>query len=62
MDYIIATEPLTKKYKISTSVNNVSIHVRRGSFYGFLGPNGAGKSTTIKAPGANRPHKGPFHH
>ncbi len=36
MDYIIATEQLTKKYKNFTSVNNVSIHVRRGSIYGFL--------------------------
>ena len=48
MDYIITTEQLTKKYKIFTSVNNVSLHVRRGSIYGFLGPNGAGKSTTMK--------------
>ena len=48
MDYIIATEQLTKKYKNFTSVNSVSLHVRRGSIYGFLGPNGAGKSTTMK--------------
>jgi ABC-2 type transport system ATP-binding protein len=48
MDYIIATEQLTKKYKNFTSVNNVSIHVRRDSICGFLGPNGAGKSTTMK--------------
>ncbi len=48
MDYIITTEQLTKKYKNFTSVNNVSIHIRKGSIYGFLGPNGAGKSTTKK--------------
>lgn len=48
MDYIIKTERLTKKYKNFTAVNNVSLHVRRGSIYGFLGPNGAGKSTTMK--------------
>ncbi len=48
MDYIITTEQLTKKYKKFTSVNSVSLHVRRGSIYGFLGPNGAGKSTTMK--------------
>ena len=48
MDYIIATEQLTKKYKNFTSVNNVSLHVRRGSIYALLGPNGAGKSTTMK--------------
>ena len=48
MDYIITTEQLTKKYKNFTSVNNVSLHIRKGSIYGFLGPNGAGKSTTMK--------------
>ena len=61
MDYIIATEQLTKKYKNFTSVNNVSIHVRRGSIYGFLGPNGAGKSTTMKMLlGLTAPTKGSF--
>ena len=38
MDYIITTEQLTKKYKNFTSVNNVSLHIRKGSIYGFLGP------------------------
>ncbi len=48
MDYIITTERLTKKYKNFISVNEVSMHIRKGSIYGFLGPNGAGKSTTMK--------------
>lgn len=48
MDYIITTDQLTKKYKKFTSVNKVSMHIRKGSIYGFLGPNGAGKSTTMK--------------
>ena len=26
----------------------MSLHIRKGSIYGFLGPNGAGKSTTMK--------------
>lgn len=30
-----------------TAVNNLSLDVPKGSFFGFLGPNGAGKSTTI---------------
>ena len=61
MDYIIATEQLTKKYKNFISVNHVSIHVRRGSIYGFLGPNGAGKSTTMKMLlGLTAPTKGRF--
>ncbi len=48
MSYIITTEQLTKKYKNFVSVNKVSMHIRKGSIYGFLGPNGAGKSTTMK--------------
>lgn len=48
MDYIITTERLTKKYKNFISVNKVSMHIQKGSIYGFLGPNGAGKSTTMK--------------
>lgn len=61
MDYIITTEQLTKKYKNFTSVNNVSLHIRKGSIYGFLGPNGAGKSTTMKMLlGLTAPTKGNF--
>ena len=61
MDYIITTEQLTKKYKNFTSVNNVSLHIRKGSIYGFLGPNGAGKSTTMKILlGLTAPTKGSF--
>lgn len=61
MDYIITTEQLTKKYKNFISVNNVSLHIRKGSIYGFLGPNGAGKSTTMKMLlGLTAPTKGSF--
>ena len=61
MDYIITTEQLTKKYKNFISVNHVSLHIRKGSIYGFLGPNGAGKSTTMKMLlGLTAPTKGSF--
>ncbi len=61
MDYIITTEKLTKRYKNFTSVKNVSLHIRKGSIYGFLGPNGAGKSTTMKMLlGLTVPTKGSF--
>ena len=61
MKYIITTERLTKKYKNFVSVNNVSLHIRKGSIYGFLGPNGAGKSTTMKMLlGLTAPTKGSF--
>ena len=61
MDYMITTERLTKKYKNFTSVSHVSLHVRKGSIYGFLGPNGAGKSTTMKMLlGLTAPTEGSF--
>lgn len=61
MDYIITTNGLTKKYKNFTSVDNVSLHIRKGSIYGFLGPNGVGKSTTMKMLlGLTAPTKGSF--
>ncbi len=61
MDYIITTQQLTKKYKNFISVNQVSLHIRKGSIYGFLGPNGAGKSTTMKMLlGLTAPTEGTF--
>ena len=61
MDYIITTKQLTKKYKSFVAVNSVSLHIRKGSIYGFLGPNGAGKSTTMKMLlGLTAPTKGSF--
>ena len=52
---------LTKKYKNFTSVNKVSLHIKKGSIYGFLGPNGAGKSTTMKMLlGLTAPTSGSF--
>ena len=61
MEYIITTDQLTKKYKNFVSVNKVSLHIRKGSIYGFLGPNGAGKSTTMKMLlGLTAPTSGSF--
>lgn len=47
MNAIEATH-LVKTYRTKTAVNDLSLHVRPGLFYGFLGPNGAGKSTTLR--------------
>ncbi len=38
---------LVKSYGSKTAVDNLSLEIPRGTFYGLLGPNGAGKSTTI---------------
>lgn len=61
MNYIIETKNLSKQYKKFISVNNISLHIRKGSIYGLLGPNGAGKSTTMKMLlGLTSPTKGEF--
>ena len=39
----------TKRYGDKVAVNNISLEVAQGEFFGFLCPNGAGKSTTIHA-------------
>ena len=44
----IKTENLTKKYKDTVAVDNLSLLIKRGELFSLLGVNGAGKSTTIK--------------
>lgn len=44
----IAVHDLTRRFGTFTAVDNLSLSVAPGQFFGFLGPNGAGKSTTIK--------------
>ena len=44
----IVTLGLTRRFGQLTAVRDLSLHVPRGSVYGFLGLNGAGKSTTIR--------------
>ncbi len=40
---------LTKRYGNFTAVDNISLNIEEGDFFGFIGPNGAGKTTTIKS-------------
>jgi ABC-2 type transport system ATP-binding protein len=44
----IQTHGLTRRFGELTAVEDVTLSVAPGQFFGFLGPNGAGKSTTIK--------------
>lgn len=44
---ILSIKSLTKRYENDTAVDNVSLDIERGSFFGLLGKNGAGKSTII---------------
>ena len=43
----IEVNSLTKNFKDSTAIDNISLSVEEGEIFGFLGPNGAGKSTTM---------------
>jgi ABC-2 type transport system ATP-binding protein len=44
----IRAKGLVKTFGKQNAVDNISLDVAEGEFFGFLGPNGAGKSTTIK--------------
>ncbi len=59
MEYVLQTEALTKIYGGTKVVNEVSMHVERGSIYGFIGKNGAGKTTFMRmVAGLARPGAG----
>jgi len=50
---------LTKKYGNLTAVDDLTLKIEEGEFFGFLGPNGAGKTTTIRMiTGLIRPTSG----
>jgi ABC-2 type transport system ATP-binding protein len=45
---VIVLDHVTKQFGAFAAVDDVSLTVPPGEFFGFLGPNGAGKTTTIK--------------
>jgi len=45
---MISTENLTKRYRGTTAVDDLTFTCPPGTVTGFLGPNGAGKSTTLR--------------
>ncbi|WUH95294.1 ATP-binding cassette domain-containing protein [Streptomyces sp. NBC_00433] len=44
----VTVRGLTKRYRSTTAVDDVSFTLAAGTVTGFLGPNGAGKSTTLR--------------
>jgi ABC-2 type transport system ATP-binding protein len=50
---------LSKRFGQKIAVDNLSLTIPRGSFFGLVGPNGAGKTTTLRmATGLLRPDAG----
>ena len=59
MTNAIELRGLTKRFGAATAVDNLSLNVPQGSFFGLVGPNGAGKTTTLSmATGLLRPDAG----
>ncbi|RYV01782.1 ABC transporter [Shewanella sp. OPT22] len=48
MELAIEVKSLQKSFSRKKILNNINLHVPKGSIYAFLGQNGQGKSTTIK--------------
>jgi ABC-2 type transport system ATP-binding protein len=45
---LIEVENLTKRFRKTVAVDDLSFKIREGAITGFLGPNGAGKTTTLR--------------
>jgi ABC-2 type transport system ATP-binding protein len=48
MKNVLEINNVVKKYGDFTALNDVSLHIPKGSVYGLLGPNGAGKTSLIR--------------
>lgn len=48
MEYVLKTDSLCKYYKGFKALDGLTMHVPKGSVYGFVGKNGAGKTTLIR--------------
>lgn len=61
MEYVLETRALCKQYKHFKALNDLNMHVPKGSIYGFVGKNGAGKTTLIRViTGLQKPTTGDY--
>lgn len=56
---VLTIDGLRKRYGDTVAVDDVTLDIKEGSFYGIVGPNGAGKTTTLSiVTGLLRPDAG----
>ncbi|EMO40964.1 ABC transporter ATP-binding protein [Leptospira noguchii] len=56
---LIEVQNVTKRFKNTIAVNDLSLQIRKGEFVALLGPNGAGKTTLIEMlEGIQKPDSG----
>ncbi len=48
MEYMVQVKGVTKSFKETTVLQDVSVELKKGSIYGLIGRNGAGKTMLIK--------------
>lgn len=48
MEYVLTTDALCKRYRRFQALDRLTMHVPKGSVYGFVGRNGEGKTTLIR--------------
>ncbi|MCR4649390.1 MAG: ATP-binding cassette domain-containing protein [Lachnospiraceae bacterium] len=46
--FVLETKGISKKYRSTLALDNVSLKLEKGKIYGFIGQNGAGKTTLIR--------------
>ena len=58
MEYCLETHVLCKEYGRFKALDNLTMHVPKGSIYGFVGKNGAGKTTLFNCLNRDIPADG----
>lgn len=56
---VVQAHELTKKFGEEVAVDSLTLHVPRGTIFGFIGPSGCGKTTTVRLfTGVHKPTSG----
>jgi ABC-2 type transport system ATP-binding protein len=56
---VVQAQELTKMFGEEAAVDSLTMHVPRGTIFGFIGPSGCGKTTTVRLlTGVHKPTSG----